>query len=644
MVALLGLLLSLGLVTGATGASADLIIDPTAVVIGNSPSQPNGTYLNAQDIADNLVFTSIFVQATTSLTIGDPIDLSTSTFGTPHFNLTLFAPVCNIDHNINWGAQGHLNLSCGTLNLTGQITSGGALIDPSRITGGATQVNVLADTASIQQAIDDSSQTSLVNVQVSPGQYAGNLTISHAVTLVGDEGTAAAGAGPSAPVLVGTQPAGDVLTVTSNNVTVDGLDLRGQVAGGSLASSVHGVYASAVDSLTVEHTTLQGFTGTPIDTPGSSNVVLANNVTGPPTAAISSPADGQTYAVGQTVATAFSCADPTGPGIATCLDPAASTSPGALDTTTAGTFTYTVTATSTDGQTGTATITYTVVQPPAIISGTAATAVVGTAFSFLVTATGSPSPALHYTGVLPPGLFFTDHGNGTATLAGTPTIAGAFPLTLTADNGAAPAATQNFTLTVEGPPHIISPGIDTFTVGRAGLFTVTTQPGVPAGPITIRKSGTLPPGVLFHDNGNGTATLRGIPTTAGTYRLTLTTSNGVAPKATQTFTLLVKKPTAVALPNALPSSNGTLLGVPAQTLHGRSITLSGCGFAAGAPITIGTYPGPVILAHATAGPTGCFQKTIQTNLLGPRILIASGMSSSGQPQFLEAPTTTRAAA
>jgi uncharacterized repeat protein (TIGR02543 family) len=87
---------------------------------------------------------------------------------------------------------------------------------------------------------------------------------------------------------------------------------------------------------------------------------ISYTVAGAPTAAIASPNSGNTYSVDQVVPTSFSCSDPTGPGIATCLDSNGATSPGDLATSTPGTFTYTVTAASSDGQTGTASITYAV--------------------------------------------------------------------------------------------------------------------------------------------------------------------------------------------------------------------------------------------------------------------------------------------
>jgi hypothetical protein len=239
--------------------------------------------------------------------------------------------------------------------------------------------------------------------------------------------------------------------------------------------------------------------------------------------------------------------------------------------------------------------------PPAVTSASATTFTTGTAGSFTVTTTGSPTPAISKSGTLPMVVTFTDNGNGTATLAGTPAAGtgGPYPITITASNGQSPNATQNFTLTVDQPPAITSAAATTFTSGTAATFTVTTtgypkpalskagtlpsgvtftdndngtatlqltvdQPphvtslnyatftkgvqgtftvtttGYPVPSLSFSPAGSLPAGVTFVDNHNGTATISGKPTVSGTFSFWITASNGVSPEALQSFTLTVK--------------------------------------------------------------------------------------------------------
>ena len=186
------------------------------------------------------------------------------------------------------------------------------------------------------------------------------------------------------------------------------------------------------------------------------------------------------------------------------------------------------------------TFTLTVDVAPVITSSAATTLTVGSAGSFLVTTTGNPNAALSETGTLPSGVSFTDNGDGSATLAGTPAAGtgGTYPISFTASNGVSPNDTQNFTLTVDQAPAVTSAAATTFVEGAAGTFTVHTS-GVPDA--ALSETGALPSGVTFVDNGNGTATLAGTPAaeTRGSYPISIDASNGVSPDGTQSFTLTV---------------------------------------------------------------------------------------------------------
>ena len=101
---------------------------------------------------------------------------------------------------------------------------------------------------------------------------------------------------------------------------------------------------------------------------------------------------------------------------------------------------------------------------------------------------------------------------------------------------------------------ITSSTSDAFTQSVADSFTVTTT-GLPA----LTETGSLPSGVSFTDNGNGTASLSGAASSSGIFPITITASNGVLPDATQSFTLTVNPPVTnwtQLSPNASPGALG----------------------------------------------------------------------------------------
>ena len=151
----------------------------------------------------------------------------------------------------------------------------------------------------------------------------------------------------------------------------------------------------------------------------------------------------------------------------------------------------------------------------------------------------------------------TDNGDGTGSLTGTPPAgsAGTYQFTLKAANGFSPSASQIFTLFVDDSPVITSADHATFQAGAAGSFAVTTTAGFPT-TTAITETGSLPPGVTFHDNGDGTATLAGTPAagTGGSYPITIaaTAVGGLAAPATQSFTLTWGQDTCIPGPAACP--------------------------------------------------------------------------------------------
>jgi hypothetical protein len=279
---------------------------------------------------------------------------------------------------------------------------------------------------------------------------------------------------------------------------------------------------------------------------------------------------------------------PTGLSFTPGTGTAAGTATISGTTTDVGTFPITITATNGVGTAATQSFTLTVVAvDPAITSPNSYAFTSGVAGTFSVIASGSPTPSLTESGALPNGVTFTDNGNGTATLAGTSTAAGSYPITISATN-AGSTATQSFTVSVNPvTPVITTANGTTFSVGQAGTFSFSAT-GSPAPSFT--ESGALPSGVTFTDDGNGAATLAGTPAagTAGTYPLTITATNSGGSQS-QTFTLTVTSgpsfssaASASAIAGKPFSFTVKTAGLPTPTLSEAGALPAGLSFTANA--------------------------------------------------------------
>lgn len=281
---------------------------------------------------------------------------------------------------------------------------------------------------------------------------------------------------------------------------------------------------------------------------GFSDFIFGQNCSNPPSAAITSPANGSTVIAGQTVTILFSCAAPDNAPLVTVTSCTGLLNGSPVNNGDMVTFnqvgpgTLVVTATDSILDVGTQTSNFTVGQVPTFTSANNATFLVGSLGSFTVATSGFPTPSIGESGGLPGGVSFHDNGNGTGTLGGTPTASGTFNITFTASNSAGNGM-QSFTLTVLQTPAITSANNTTFQVGVQGSFTVTTT-GFPTP--SLSESGALPGGVSFHDNGNGTGTLAGKATAAGTFHISFTATN-TAGSSGQNFTLTVSGGPLVSL-------------------------------------------------------------------------------------------------
>ncbi len=140
-------------------------------------------------------------------------------------------------------------------------------------------------------------------------------------------------------------------------------------------------------------------------------------------------------------------------------------------------------------------------------------------------------------------------------------------------------------------PAFTSANSATFTVGTNGSFTVMTS-GFPA-PTIMRSGDALPSNLSFTNNGDGTATISGMPQagTGGVYNLVFTATNGFAfaakgesegapVGAMQNFTLTVNEAPVITSANNFSVSEGNTFRFPVNATGFPAPTVSESGLLA----------------------------------------------------------------
>ncbi len=280
-------------------------------------------------------------------------------------------------------------------------------------------------------------------------------------------------------------------------------------------------------------------------------------------------------------------------------------------------------------------------EAPAIVPPDHVAFKVGELGSFTVTATGYPLPTLSAT-ALPPALSSSvKFDPDTRIVSGTPDAGtgGMYSITFTANNGVGTPAAQNFNLTVNETPAITSANQITFTVGQFSSFAVTTSHAFPA-LISLAESGTLPSGINYIDNGDGTGTISGTPDefTGNTYPIIFTADNGTAPTPSQDFSLMVMDiaPAFTSPPTATPSQAGVGQMIQfSAAASGTSLTYSwnfGDGVqGAGANVMHSYGAAGMFTASVTVsnGPNSMNPVSLSTTVTVKSPVIGSGNDSDG---------------
>jgi len=264
--------------------------------------------------------------------------------------------------------------------------------------------------------------------------------------------------------------------------------------------------------------------------------------------------------------------------------------------TTAGSYSFLLIATDTVGASGNRSYAVTIDPPVMIATTTLASWTVGLAgYSQTISASGGTgSLTFSATGPLPPGLTLSSAG----LLAGTPTAAGSYGITVTATDVLGATDSHTYTVVINSALSFTTSTLATWTAGLAGYSqTISTTGGT--GPLSFSATGTTPPGLTLSTAG----VLSGTPVTAGSYTFTVTVADKLGSTNSQIYTVLIN-PVVSLTTSTLATWTAGLAGY-SQTINATGgtgsltfaatgslppgLALSSAGVLLGTPTTAGSY-------------------------------------------------------
>ena len=298
-----------------------------------------------------------------------------------------------------------------------------------------------------------------------------------------------------------------------------------------------------------------------------------------------------------------------------------------------GTFLFTVQVTDSVGATAAVDYTLTINPGPlSITSAATATKPQGSPMNIQFTATGGAPP---YTfveiGALPPGTQLASSG----ALTGTPTTVGTYPFQLFVDDSIGKSASQNVIITITAPVLAITTA-SPLPSGQVGV-PYSTQLAAIGGKAPYSWSATGLPGTLTIANSSGLIT--GIPSSDGTFTVTVTLADSNNVSVTQNYSLAIApvplQITTGTLPNGAVGSSYTASlaasgGDPpyAFTANGlpQGLKLATSGAFSGAPTTTGTFTISVTVTDSKSlTATASFTVTIATQLVVTSTTVSNGV-------------------